>query len=366
MNFRSVLSALFLFLLAISPMKIFANTNPDSTGLPGDNLDLPAVLDLFKNSTNLEEFEKKLNTKDNKVNNLDLDGDKQVDYIRVVDIVKNNIHVFVLRDPVSQKESQDVAVIELEKKSDGVAHLQIVGDKELYGEKFIVEPRDESKKDSIEGRWKGFAAQVYIVNVWYWPCVQYVYYPGYIIYVSPWYWMFWPVWWNPWPPYPYYMYYGYVYYHHENCYYSDEYRNPEAHSYYGPRRVVSSEVQKRNAPAMVRYKEQKKLDAKNPTPPKQKGDAPPTKNVPAKPDMTPQPAPAPKGDVPKSTPPPPTPLPEPPPPRGNIPPPIPAPTPQPPPRPHVTPQTAPPPRGDVRPPRSNGTVRPRLFRKHQH
>ncbi|HET6990852.1 MAG TPA: hypothetical protein VFJ43_05985, partial [Bacteroidia bacterium] len=192
---------LFLFIV-FSPLKSLATINPDSTGLPGDNLDLPAVLNLFRSSNTLEEFEKKLNTKDNHINNLDLDGDNHVDYIRVVDNMKDNIHAIVLKDPVSATESQDVAVIELKKNGDESAQVQIVGDEELYGEKYIVEPNNTKQKDSLGGKWRGFAPQVYVVNVWYWPCVQYIYYPGYVIWVSPWYWMYWPYWWSPWYPYP--------------------------------------------------------------------------------------------------------------------------------------------------------------------
>ena len=60
----------------------------DSTGLEGDNLDLNGVLELFKESKDVEDFEKKLNTESNGVNNLDLNEDGEVDYIRVVDQCK--------------------------------------------------------------------------------------------------------------------------------------------------------------------------------------------------------------------------------------------------------------------------------------
>ena len=44
----------------------------DSLGLPGDNLNLYAVLDLFQGSKTFEIFEQKLNEKKSKINNLDL------------------------------------------------------------------------------------------------------------------------------------------------------------------------------------------------------------------------------------------------------------------------------------------------------
>ena len=53
-------------------------------GLPGDNLDLYAVLDLFQKSKTIEAFEKSLNDEKEGINNLDLNLDKKVDFIKVV------------------------------------------------------------------------------------------------------------------------------------------------------------------------------------------------------------------------------------------------------------------------------------------
>ncbi|HKC67414.1 MAG TPA: hypothetical protein VKG26_04240, partial [Bacteroidia bacterium] len=60
--------ALFFILISISAAGYAqAPQTPDSLGLPGDNLNLYAVLDLFKQSNSVEEFEKKLNTPDTKI-----------------------------------------------------------------------------------------------------------------------------------------------------------------------------------------------------------------------------------------------------------------------------------------------------------
>ena len=52
---------------------VFSQTEDDSTllGLPGDNLDLYAVLDLFQKSKTIEDFEKSLNEEKTGINNLD-------------------------------------------------------------------------------------------------------------------------------------------------------------------------------------------------------------------------------------------------------------------------------------------------------
>lgn len=248
------------FLLSAVPA---ISDTPDSTGLPGDHLDLRATLELFKNSKTLEEFEKKLNTKDQHVNNLDLNADGKVDYIRVCDITNGDAHAVVLQAPVNEKESQDVAVIEIEKRGKDKAIIQIRGDEELYGENYVVEPKPD-KKDSTDGKFRRFgnASQVVFVNVWYWPCVQYMYYPGYVVWVSPWYWAYYPWWWDPWYPYPYFTYYSWtvIYYDYYYCC-APAYVLTQAHTLYEPRRVVSQSVQNRYAAAQAAHREEMK---KNP------------------------------------------------------------------------------------------------------
>lgn len=168
--------------------------------VPGDNFSLEGALELFKKSTSPQEFEQLLNSPDSKVNNLDLNGDGEIDYIRVVDKTEGNIHAFILSAVVSSNESQDVAVIELEKRADGTAVLQIVGDADVYGIETIIEPTDEVRVNA------GASTRRTIVNVWAWPSVQYVYGPYYNVWVSPWRWSYYPGWYRPWRPYAWTVY----------------------------------------------------------------------------------------------------------------------------------------------------------------
>jgi len=46
--------------------------NDNYLGLPGDNLNLYAVMTLFQESKTLEEFERSLNDENSRINNLDL------------------------------------------------------------------------------------------------------------------------------------------------------------------------------------------------------------------------------------------------------------------------------------------------------
>ena len=48
---------------------------------------------------------------------------------------------FILQVAVTDKEIQDVAVILVSKDKDKKVTMQIVGDKDLYGKDYIVEPK---------------------------------------------------------------------------------------------------------------------------------------------------------------------------------------------------------------------------------
>jgi hypothetical protein len=236
-----------------------AYSQNDSLGMQGDNLDLSAVLSIFKQSSTVEDFEKRLNAADAKINNLDLNNDQQVDYLRVVDYGKDDFHSIVIQDPVSKSESQDVAVIEIQKKDDKTAHIQIVGDETLYGKNYIIEPKDQAPtKPEEKANTKGYEDDVYaspnsqtngtqvMINVWAWPSINYIYSPGYSYWVSPWYWGYYPSWYSPWRPYGWSMYrnnfigYNYGFY----GYHSRRYAFPHVHNYYYGRRVSSGYVHK--------------------------------------------------------------------------------------------------------------------------
>src|SRR5438128_7734493 len=120
-------------------------------GLPGDNLDLYAVLDLFQKSKTIEAFEKSLNDEKSKINNLDLDLDKKVDFIKVVTKKKDESYTFILQVDVTKKETQDVAVILLDKDKKGKINMQIVGDEDLYGKDYVVEPKGNSSVTANPG-----------------------------------------------------------------------------------------------------------------------------------------------------------------------------------------------------------------------
>lgn len=256
-----------------SPIFSQENDTPDSLGLPGDNLNLYGVLDLFQKSETLEEFEKKLNSEDSKINNLDLNGNNKIDYISVKDHMKGTAHAIVLQVAVNEKESQDIAVIEVEKDKDDNVQVQIIGDELLYGKNYIIEPKEASSKELTKRGtpnpgYNGGGKTTNITNNYYnsnnapvyegyayypvrsWNIINYLFFPSYIAYVSPWSWGYYPGYWNPWTPLFWHSYYSFNCYHRPYFYgnfcRSGFYRNNYAHNYYGQRRSTSATVNQRN------------------------------------------------------------------------------------------------------------------------
>lgn len=137
-----ITSAIVCFLLGSNA---FAQTEINSPGLPGANFDLYGALELFKKTDTPENFEKAINDSDNKVNNLDLNGDGKADYVRVVDKKDSDVHTLVLQVTLSASEIQNVAVIEVKKTGNDETHARIVGDEELYGKNDIIEWEDKTE-----------------------------------------------------------------------------------------------------------------------------------------------------------------------------------------------------------------------------
>ena len=177
----------------------FSQAQEDSTallGLPGDNLDLYAVLTLFQKSKTIEAFEKTLNDEQTKINNLDLDLNKKVDFIKVTTTKKDSSFTFILQVDVTKTETQDVAVI-LVNKENGKVTIQAVGDPELYGKDYVIEPKGQS---SITANPAYTGENPVVVNVpatttvvvQSAPIVQYVYSPAYVPYYPPYYYGYYP------------------------------------------------------------------------------------------------------------------------------------------------------------------------------
>ncbi|RYZ47361.1 MAG: hypothetical protein EOP49_21555 [Sphingobacteriales bacterium] len=230
-----------IILLLVMSLSLQAqNASQDKLDLPGDNLNLYAVLKIFRESETLEAFERTLNDDSSQVNNLDLDGDNQIDYIRVSDYPDGAIHNITLKVAVSKDEDQDVAVIVVKKLADGKVEIQLIGDEDLYGKNYIVEPniRDDENTAS-ETPNPGYTRTVQLddgetvrvetvttYQISQWPVVQYVFIPTYTVWRSPWYWSHYPAYWRPWKPHYWHYYYGY-HFHWQYHYFSHYRRWPQ-------------------------------------------------------------------------------------------------------------------------------------------
>ena len=167
-----------------------AEYRTDSTGLAGDNFNLPGALALFKGSNTLAEYEQKLNS-DPTVNNLDLNSDGKVDYIKVLDLRDDKAHAVVLQVPVvsaGTNQLQDVAVIELQPNGD-LMQLQIIGDEDIFGRALVVQPKDNTLKivtatAAIEPKTTTVVQPLISVNGW--PIISTLFSTMPNTYISPW------------------------------------------------------------------------------------------------------------------------------------------------------------------------------------
>ncbi|MCH4828596.1 MULTISPECIES: hypothetical protein [Flavobacterium] len=167
-----------------------------------ENFSLEGALAIFKTSSSLEEFEKAINEENNNVNNLDLNDDGTIDYITVEDLIEGSDHVIILSALVGNSDKQDIATLNIEKVGDEEAYIQIIGNEDLFDKNTVVEPYNVSEK-IIDDKGPSILDLVptrITVNVWSWPCIRFIYAPGYHIWVSPVRWSIYPRWWKPWRP----------------------------------------------------------------------------------------------------------------------------------------------------------------------
>ena len=144
----------------------------------GEDFDLYRVIDLFEEVEDLEEFEQKINDESTEINNLDLNKDDEIDIVKVVEYQDGNTHVLVLQAMLSETDAQDMATVEIEKHSDGEISLQVIGDPDIYGPDYILEPAKE------EGSIAAYRPTAVFVSVRLWRPVVVMFRPGRAIFVS--------------------------------------------------------------------------------------------------------------------------------------------------------------------------------------
>jgi hypothetical protein len=149
-----------------------------------DNLDLRAVASIFGESANLQDFERRLNDPKYQISNLDLNGDDQVDYLRVIESVEDRTHVVIIQAVLDRDVYQDIATIDVERDNSNRVVVQVVGNTYLYGANYIYEP-------------------VYNVT----PVIYSSFWvTNYRPYCSTWGWNYYPTYYSVWRPFPIYRY----------------------------------------------------------------------------------------------------------------------------------------------------------------
>jgi len=121
-----------IMILCYQPQGMAQDQTVTTTSTPAAaGLDLQAVTEIVKQSKNAAEIEQKLNAPGS-VNNLDLNGDGNVDYIHVTEYGKGNMRGFSLTVMDSTGAEQEIATIEIEREYNS-ANVIVVGEPEYYG-----------------------------------------------------------------------------------------------------------------------------------------------------------------------------------------------------------------------------------------
>ncbi len=105
-----------------------------------ENLDLEEVAEIFGQSNDLEDFEKRLNDPAKKISNLDLNSDGEVDYLKVVEKVEGDKRTIYVQAAVNENTNKTVASIVVVKDKNNEVNVKVVGDEAMYGSNYVIVP----------------------------------------------------------------------------------------------------------------------------------------------------------------------------------------------------------------------------------
>ncbi|MGB5243833.1 MAG: hypothetical protein WBN50_09470 [Lutimonas sp.] len=188
--YQKILFTVFFFSFAISYAQDVTTIEAANADI-SDNLDLEAVASIFGESKDIEDFERRLNDPKIQINNLDLNNDGEVDFLRVMESASGNVHTISIESVLGKDQYQQVATIDVVKDKSNKTQVQVVGNVDMYGPNYYINP-------------------VYpVVPVFFTFFWMATYHPWH----SPWYWGYHPPYWNPWRPYSPYAYRSNVHVH---------------------------------------------------------------------------------------------------------------------------------------------------------
>ena len=180
------------------------------------NLDLQAVGNIFGVSSSLEDFERRINSYDAQISNLDLNRDGYVDYLRVVEVQEGYTHLVVLQAVLATNVYQDVATIEVERYG-STNTVTIIGDPYLYGASYVLRPT--------------YVHVPVIYNVFYGP--------SYRVWHSPYYWGHFPSYYRHRACVHVNVYHQHIHAHNKNYHHTYHYIDDYRPRYEGIRNTVS-------------------------------------------------------------------------------------------------------------------------------
>jgi hypothetical protein len=97
-------------------------------------LDLVALGEMLKKTKDAKTLEEELN-KEGSINNVDLDGDGKIDYLKVTEYGSGNERGLSITDEVKKGEVQEIATVQIAKdaNNDKQANVDIQGNQDIYG-----------------------------------------------------------------------------------------------------------------------------------------------------------------------------------------------------------------------------------------
>jgi len=131
--------------------------------------DVNRLATIVKTSTDPQVLEKAINDPANQINNLDLDKDGNIDYLKVSEPAKNELDVI---DDTSKDQSVTVASIKVNPTGNNNADLNIQGNQQYVGDNYMYHS---------QFTFTDFLLMSYLMrpHMYYVPMYHYGYYPSY-------------------------------------------------------------------------------------------------------------------------------------------------------------------------------------------
>lgn len=131
--FKYMVGAFFLLAGASMCVALVGPSSSTRTVDAEKGLDLTAVGELLERAEDAKSLERLLNDPETGANNLDLNADGKVDFIKVTEFGSGDVRGFSLSTEVAPNQEQEIATIKIQKEPDESADVQMQGNSTIYG-----------------------------------------------------------------------------------------------------------------------------------------------------------------------------------------------------------------------------------------